>query len=120
MAATPYGEYPLVQLTIDVGAATREFTCQFPFGIKVTRSYGSADAATGTDKVTPTVTVAGSTIKTCTVIDSTDTITEDLGVDAAASDFIPANTPFKIVMTFAGTAANVKGVRFVLFGAAKR
>lgn len=118
--SAPYGEFPLVQLTVDVGAATREFTCQFPFGVKIVRSYGSADAADGTDKVTPSVVLSGTTILTATVINAADTIFENTGVDAGQSDFIPANTAFKVVLTFAGTAANVKGVRFVLMGAVKR
>lgn len=118
--ATPLGEYPIAQINIDVGVATRTYTFQRPYGIKVTRSYGSAAAADTTDKVTPTVTVGGTTIKTSTVINSIDTIIEDVGVDATASDFIPANTPFKVVLTFAGTAANVLGVQYTLMGSVKR
>jgi hypothetical protein len=118
--AAPYGEFPLVQITVDVGAATREFTRQFPFGIKITRSYGSADSADGTDRVTPTVTVGGTTILTSSIINAVDTIFENVGVDATQSDFIPANTPFKVVLTFAGTPGNVRGVQYVLMGAVKR
>ncbi len=114
------GEQCLVSVNIDVGVATRTYTFQYPFGVQISRSYGSAAAADTTDKVTPTVTVGGSTIKTCTVINSIATIIEDVGVDAAGSPFIPAHTPFKVVLTFAGTAANVKGVHFSLFGFAKR
>lgn len=115
-----YGEFPIVQIGIDVGAATREYTRQYPFGIKITRSYGSADAASGVNTVTPTVVVDGSTIKTCTPIIAADTVYEDIGVDQGASDFIPANTPFKIVLTLAGTATSILGISFVLMGAVKR
>ena len=118
--SAPYGEYPIVELNIDVGVATRTYTFQRPYGIKITRSYGSAAAADGTDKVTPTVTVGGTTIKTCTVINAIGTIIEDAGVDATQSDFIPANTPFKVVLTYAGTAANVLGLQFTLMGSVKR
>lgn len=118
--AAPYGEYPLVQIGVEVGVATREYTCQFPYGIIITRSYGSADGANGTDRFTPTVTVGGVVIKTCTTVNAADTIFEDVGVDATASPFIPANTPFKVVLTVSGTAANINGFRFVLLGSVKR
>ena len=118
--SAPYGEFPLVQITVDVGAATREYTCQLPFGVRITRSYSAADAADSTDKYTATVIYDGNTIKTGTTVVATDTIYEDIGVDAAYSDFIPANSPFKVKFTFAGTATNVKGCRFTLMGAVKR
>lgn len=116
---SPRGEFPLVQISVDVGVADRLFTRQFPFGIKITRSYLSCAAADATDKVTASVTVGAATIKTSTTAIAVDTIYEDIGVAATASDFIPANTPFKILLDFAGTAANVKGVSFVLMGAVK-
>lgn len=118
--STPHGEFPLVQLTVDVMAATREFTCQMPFGIRISRSYCSADAADGTDKYTMTVIVGSTTIKTATTVIAADTIYEDIGCDAGQTDFIAPDTPFKVKLTAAGTAANVKGVRVVIFGAVKR
>lgn len=116
---SPRGEFPLVQLFVDVGVADRLATCQFPFGIKITRSYLSCAAADATDKVTASVTVGGTTIKTSTTAIAVDTIYEDVGVTTGQSDFIPAHTPFKVLLDFAGTAANVKGTHFVLMGAVK-
>jgi hypothetical protein len=118
--SAPYGEYMVAQLLLDTGVTSREYTYQLPYGVKISRSYCAADAASGTDSATPLVTVAGTTIKTGTIVDTADIIREDIGVDVGQSDFIPANTPFKLTFTYVGTAANVRGLNFRLFGSVKR
>lgn len=118
--SAPYGEFPIVQVSVDVGAATREYTCQRPFGILLSRVYSSADAADATDKFTTSVIVGANTILTGTTVEAADTIYENVGSDAGFSPFIPANTAFKVKLTFAGTAANVKGCYVTVMGSVKR
>ncbi len=79
----------------------------------------SVTAADSTDKVTPSLVVAGTTIATgAAAIAAPDVVQRTSAVDAGKSEIIPANAVLRIVLTFGGTAANVTGIqcRVVLHG----
>jgi hypothetical protein len=109
----------LASVCIDVGAATREFSFQLPFQAAISELIASADAASATDKFTPSVVVNGTTVLTGADVTAADTPIVN-AVNQGADKTIPAYTTCKIVITFAGTPANVKGINVSLWGYPKR
>jgi len=109
----------LASVCIDVGAATREYSFQLPYQAAISELIASADAADSTDKYTPSVVVKSTTVLTGAAVTAADTPVVN-AVDQGADKIIPAYTTCKIVITFAGTAANVKGINVSLWGYPKR
>lgn len=97
---------PIARVTIDVGAATREFTFRVPFPCQVVSIQSSADAADGTDKYTPSLNQGSTVLATGTVVNAADATV----VNAVDQVYLAPDIDYKLILTFAGTAANVKGV----------
>lgn len=107
-------------VNIDVGAATREYSFIAPYTMQCVELQSSADAADGTDKYTATVKLGSVTLMTGSTVTSADAVDRKIGPDAGQTGIIGAGDTFKIVITFAGTAANVTGVNVTLWAIDKR
>ena len=110
----------IARVNIDVGVATREYTFIAPFNCQVAELHCAADASDGTDYATTTVVYGANTLVTSAAVQAADAVTVTTGVDNGQLAFIPAGATFKLVVTFSGTAANVKGVNIALWVERKR
>ena len=108
---------PLHSFTIDVGVATRIYTFNVPQRYQIVELQSCAAAADATDKVTVSLVnvTTSDTIITGTVVNAIDTPIRVTAVDSAKSDIMSKDHKFKLTATFAGTAANVKGVHATLW-----
>lgn len=97
---------PIARVTIDVGAATREYTFRVPFPCMVVEIHSAADAADATDKYTASLNQGATVLKTGTIVTAADAVT----VDAVDQVYLAPSIDYKLILTFAGTATNVKGV----------
>lgn len=121
MANLPARFFPLMAVSVDVGAATRNFYVKAPVALRLIRMDGSNDASDGTDYITATLVTGSTTIYSLTMnASAADTVISDTdpatGVDVAW----PADTTFKLTLTYSGTAANVKGTNVVVWAEAVR
>jgi hypothetical protein len=116
MAFNKYGEWCLIPVSINVGAAApTEYSFKIPFSCRAMALRSAADAADGTDKVTVSLVVGGTTVITGTVNAAADTVVSNESPDSGQVLTIAADTLCKLVLTYAGTAANVKGVNIHLW-----
>lgn len=106
----------LCSVAIDVGAATREYAFTPPTRCELVQIDCSADAADSTDKYTVTLVQSSTTLATVTTVTSADTIYSKVGPDSGQTPYLDPGVVYKVVVTFAGTAANVKGVNIRVWG----
>ena len=116
----PLYPHALQNVTIDVGAATRDYVFKPLRRYQIVQLDSSADAADSTDKYTASLVNAttSDTIITGSVCAATDTIVSVTSVDSNKSDILLPGHTYKLTITFAGTAANVKGVQINLWAKA--
>ena len=116
MAFNKYAEWCLIPVTINVGAAApTQYSFKIPFACRIMQLSSAIDAGDSTDKVTVSLSVAGTTIITGTVNDAVDTVISTTSPDSGQSFVVDANALCKLVLTYAGTAANVKGINVHLW-----
>lgn len=104
----------IAQVTIDVGAADREFTFQCPFTFQPIALISAADAADTNDYFTPSMKVGSTTYITGTAVQAADAAS--VATPDVVATYVGPYTDFKVFVDFTGTAANVKGVTVQLWG----
>ena len=105
-------QFQIIGITIDVGAADREFTFQVLFPCQVTNIMSAADAADSTDKYAAVLKQGTTTLATGTTITGADATT----VDAVDQVYLAPGIDYKVLIDFSGTATNVKGVAVSVWG----
>lgn len=100
----------LASISVDVGAETREFSFTPCTRCELYCIDAAADAANSTDKYTVTLVTGSTTIATVPTVVLADTLYQKLGPDSGQSPYLDPGTVYKVVVTFAGTAASVKGI----------
>jgi hypothetical protein len=109
--------WPILNVTIDTGAATRIFYFKPLRRYQIIELQYSADAVDTTDKFTPVLynVTTSDTILTGAVCDTADTVFSDSTVDSNKSAILLPGHTYRVTLTMAGTAANVKGVTCQLY-----
>jgi hypothetical protein len=105
----------LTSVSVDVGAADREFTFRVPFGCTVVALEASADACDTTDKFAASLRRGTTDIVLTSTVTSPDTVVRKTTPEANQSLNLDGGETMKIFLDFSGTAANVKGVNVVVW-----
>jgi hypothetical protein len=105
----------LTSVSLDAGAADREFTFRVPFGCTVVALEAAADAADATNKVTPSLRRGTTDIVLASAVTSADTVVRKTTPEPNQSLNLDGGETLKIALVFGGTPASVKGINVVVW-----